>query len=338
MIAVDDVKLSSNSESFNTLQWGAYPGTSNNSLYSIETDGSKKELTSPEGTHLYDIPNLHNTTNGGLYLSDGTTQTSNITAESFRDSSDLGLENDGFKPISANNAMGDGFAYNESNELRNARILDEALVKLSADGYQKGDMVNSGYSKTLRIVENRNKIINHCYNGNKINDMDIPLYTISASEGIDELDVLSQRITDIRNWATETGQGQLGDAQYGKKWSQLYYPAASACYAYEPKTTKNGEALANKFKKHNWFLPTVGIIGRLAWYMYKKEGEFAEPREDSLFSEAIKKGKLIIINKESNWSSTESTRNTTWRLYPRAMTIYSDAKYSNMNVRPVCAF
>jgi hypothetical protein len=40
---------------------------------------------------------------------------------------------------------------------------------------------------------------------------------------------------------------------------------ASYCYAYEPKV-KAGEKLADKYKKHHWFLPSTGITMRILYY------------------------------------------------------------------------
>jgi hypothetical protein len=293
MVSVNEIIANSNSESFVAWQWGAYPGTGNNSLYSTDADGTRKELSLDGTTTIYDVPNLRNLTNKGLYLANGST-TDYITDESLRDNSDLGLENDGFKPISAEYVMGDGFAYNEPLAYQNERKIDDTLLRLAGEGYAVGDMVNSGYAKTLRVIAHRNNIINHCYNGNTINGMSIPLIPVSALEGDSELDLLAQRMTDLRNWAKGTGSGQLGDTEYGNKWSQLYYPAASACYAYEPQVTKSGEVLADRFRKHNWFLPTNGLLGRLFWYVFRFDNGVNTTREDSPFLEAIRNGKFNL--------------------------------------------
>jgi hypothetical protein len=337
MIAVDEMKASSDSEVFSSWQWGAYPGTSNESLYSTDADGTKKELLLNGTTTIYDVPNLRNLTTKGLYLADGST-TDFITDESLRDNSDLGLENDGFKPISAEYVMGDGFAYNEPLAYQNERKIDDTLLRLAGEGYAKGDMVNSGYAKTLRVIAHRNNIINHCYNGNTINGMNIPMYPVSASEGDSEIGLLAQCMTDLRNWAKGTGPGQLGDTQYGNKWSQLYYPAASACYAYEPKVTKSGEVLADRFRKHNWFLPAEGLLGRLFWYLYRYENRKLTTRDDSPFNEAIRKGKFVIISASDTWSVAENTRYISWYVHFGNGTTYDSYKYYSYRVRAVSAF
>ena len=337
MIAVDEMKASSDSEAFSSWQWGAYPGTSNDSLYSTDADGTKKELSLNGTTTIYDVPNLRNLTTRGLYLANGS-DTTYITDESLRDNSDLGLENDGFKPISAEYVMGDGFAYNEPLAYQNERKIDDTLLRLAGEGYAKGDMVNSGYAKTLRVIAHRNNIINHCYNGNTINGMSIPMHPVSASEGDSEIGLLAQCMTDLRNWAKGTGPGQLGDTQYGNKWSQLYYPAASACYAYEPKVTKSGEVLDAKFRKHNWFLPTEGLLGRLFWYLYRYENSKLTTRDDSPFNEAIRKGKFVIIYASNTWSVTENGSGNSWFVYFNGGGTVGSYKLYSMGVRAVSAF
>ena len=49
-----------------------------------------------------------------------------------------------------------------------------------------------------------------------------------------------------------------------------YYPAASCCYAYEPTNLMNGEKLNDKFKTHNWFLPSSGELVHIWYYLHTK--------------------------------------------------------------------
>jgi hypothetical protein len=85
----------------------------------------------------------------------------------------------------------------------------------------------------------------------------------------------------------------------------LYFPAASACYAFEPKLTNSQEMLSGKFKKHNWFLPTVGLLGRLYWYLYRNDNGSLIIRTDSPFYTAIQKGAFTIISNLYTWSVSE---------------------------------
>ena len=335
MAALDDIKASSDSETFTTWQWGAFPGAENNSLYSTDADGTKKELSLDGNTTIYDVPNVRNLSSSGMYNSDGTSA-AYITDDAVRDeSSDLGLENDGFKPINANLASGDGFAYNEPINYQNERKIDETILRLAGEGYANGDMVNSGYAKTLRVIAHRNNIINHCYNGSSINGILFPLTPIVESGGKSELDVLAQRITDIRNWAKSPNG--LGDTNY-EKWSQLYYPVVSVCYAYEPKVMKPGEMLASKFKKHNWFLPTQGLFVRLWWYQFRFGDTNNTIRDDSPFSESIRKGLFKVFSSSGSISVSEQTPQRAWRVNTHRGSLITSVKSDLSTARAVCAF
>lgn len=333
MSSVDDIK----SGIFNNWPWGASEGTNYRDLYSTEADGTKKKLTLDGITTIYDVPDLSNMDALGLYLHNGNTS-DYVIDESLRDDSDLGLENDGFKPIEAIYAAGDGFAYNESLAYQDKRKIDNTLIRLAGEGYVNGDMVNSGYAKTLRVIAHRNRIIDHCHNGNPINNMDIPMSPISESEGKSELDVLAQRMTDLRNWAKGTEPGQLGDTQNGDKWFQLYYPAVSACYAYEPEVFKSGEVLAARFRKHNWFLPTLGLLIRLWWYLFRYENNKLIIRDDSPFSEAIQKNKFVNISNNFTWSVTEISGGYCWYILRNSCRCVKYPKYEPMWIRAFASF
>jgi hypothetical protein len=166
--------------------------------------------------------------------------------------------------------------------------------------------------------------------------MSIPLYPVSASDGESEVDLLAQRMTDIRNWAkSDSG---LGDTQYGDRWSQLYYPAVSACYAFEPKVSKANENLDVRFCKHNWFLPTAGMLARVWWYQYRRDNGLSI-RDDSPFAEAILKGIFERMKNSLHWSITEGGGgNQCWNIFFNSGGINNSGKDNLMSVRAVCAF
>jgi hypothetical protein len=304
MVSCDDIKASSDTEEFTTWQWGAYNNNNdNNSIFETLSDGTKKGLSIDGGvTTIYDVPNLRNLTSGGLTLPNGTS-TSYITEESFRDSSDEGLDNDGFKAIAANYSMGDGFAYNESATYLNERKLDDVLLSLAGSGYSKGDIVNSGYAKTLRVIAHRNNILR---TGLEQVGLEPDRAHFHIPTGDNELYELAKCISAIRIWAkSEEG---LNDTEYGNRWSQLYYPVVSACYAYEPKDLKEGEILNPKFGKHNWFSIPNGMLARLCYYTYDYSSGSAVVRENSPMDTITdSKGKVLFkrITTSSLWSVTE---------------------------------
>jgi hypothetical protein len=340
MSSLTEIKLSNRANNEYRLPWGCADssGYVNESIYSTNENGVKQPL-SINGVEVYDIKRIPNI---GIYkyTNPSGNTTSSLRDEDFRDEiSDDGILNGGFTPIPADITLGDGFAYQEPQEYQDVRKIDSETVRLAGEGYSVGDMVNSGYAKTLHIIAHRNNIINHCYRGNTINGISIPLAPVSASDGDSELDILTQRIIDIRNWAKGTGAGQLGDTQYGDKWSQLYYPAVSACYAYEPKSLKIGEVLSNKFREHNWFMPTQGLLARLYWYNYKVTGGISADNLNSSFNDAINKGLYSKPILEVHWSITEGASYNAWNiLFREGMTYGTLFKGKNYSTIAVCAF
>ena len=325
MVSCDDIKASSDTEEFTTWQWGAYNNNDNNSIFETLSDGTKKGLSIDGGvTTIYDVPNLRNLTAHGLTLPNGASRLY-ITEESFRDSSDEGLENDGFKAVGANYSIGDGFAYNESATYLNERKLDDVLLQLAGSGYSKGDIVNSGYAKTLRVIAHRNNILRA---GLEQVGLEPDRAHFHIPTGDNELYELAKCISAIREWAKS--KDGLNDSQYGDRWSQLYYPVVSACYAYEPKDLKEGEILNPKFGKHNWFSATHGLLARLCYYTYDYSSGNAVVRENSPTDTITdSKGKVLFkrISTTGLWSVTEIEGFYSW--YVLFSSGYTHNSYKN---------
>jgi hypothetical protein len=135
--------------------------------------------------------------------------------------------------------------------------------------------------------------------------------------------------------------------------SHLYYQAASTAFAYQP----NASGLLDKFKAHNWFLPSSGELLRMCYYAYQsyKDGAAtATPTNSSYdgsngdpanaFYTAIKDGKLKMANLHGTtpvtlWSSTETSGEK------NAITVSSNngncsqtSKSAGATVRPICRF
>jgi hypothetical protein len=102
--------------------------------------------------------------------------------------------------------------------------------------------------------------------------------------------------------------------------------------------TKSGEVLDAKFRKHNWFLPTEGLLGRLFWYLYRYENSKLTIRDDSPFSEAIRKGKFVIISTSSTWSVTEYISGYSWSVYFNNGNTRTLNEFISLRVRAVSAF
>ena len=319
--------------SFGSWQWGCYPSTDEaNSLYYLDENGKKTQFTGVEqglaSGYFYDVQSIANIGSSGL-SPDPTNQNSvsYIGDNNLRDEvTDDGVANGGFKAFDANVAAGDGFGYNETQTQVSARTLTEDLAMLAGNGYNEGDVVNSGYAKTLKIIRQRNAILNNGISQVGIASLGIPQAT--PSKGITELDDLANLMEELRNAMAANGETNIS------KWSQIYYPAASAAYGYEPKTTKTGEVLAERFKAHNWFLPTAGQLARL-YYYYR----LGAANEGNIFKRAIDDGKFTNFSASHHWSSTEYSANNSWYLNFSVGYFGSGyGKYSSLIVRALVAF
>lgn len=319
--------------SFVDWQWGAYNNNySSDSIFETKEDGSKAGLSIDGGTTtIYDILTITNLSANGLTKKDGTAY-SYITDETMRDNTDDGLANNGFKAMNSNTACGDGFAYNEDGSLLRERTMDGAIQRLAGSGYAVGDVVNSGYAKTLRVIAHRNNILNAGLDQVGL----VPGEEhFRVPEGDDELGDLVVCISAIRNWARDV----MGETNYNK-WSQLYYPMASACYAYEPKV-RDGEVLNPRFQKHNWFLPTQGLVARMCWYTYDYSSGKAVVRANSpLNTITDTNGRTLfkIIPTPIMWSVTELNSFNSWYVGFSSGYLYNTTKYYSSVGRAVSAF
>ena len=207
-----------------------------------------------------------------------------------------------------------------------------------------GDILPSGYINTMAIIEHRNKILD-----NYSNDADREFIRPYSDDYNTELETL-------RSLGSKADTLEIGgrDPKIGATaGSHLYYQAASTAFAYQP----NASGLLDKFKAHNWFLPSSGELLRMCYYAYQsyKDGAAtATPTNSSYdgsngdpanaFYTAIKDGKLKMANLHGTtpvtlWSSTETSGEK------NAITVTSNngncsqtSKSAGATVRPICRF
>lgn len=334
MCALDLLTMTSKSGTiYDRGEWGVYQSISDaaNGIYGT-VNGEKKYLSLQSGqlneTTFYEIPTMTNKSSSGLSAGPVNNSAGYIEEANFRDeTSDLGMLNDGFRPIKAGTGCGDGFAYEETaNELA-SRTLTADLAKLAGGDYKEGDVVNSGYANTLKIIEHRNKILT----GAPIaKGMTSPIYQElpipAAGSGFSEMDSLAELLDDVEEWATNT----LKDA-YPNKWKQLYFPAASMAYAYEPKVTlKQGEVLADRFKAHNWFLPSNGILARIFWYQ--------KLSPINIFEKAITKGVFNAHVSSNCLASTKYIPSYCWFTHFSSGKTSAEKTSTRLDVSAVASF
>ena len=209
--------------------------------------------------------------------------------------------------------------------------MTDELASLAGSGYSTNDIVNSAYAKTLKVIAHRNALLSSDIIGadNAVlltgGTFELP----KASGNVSEMESLATLIDNIRAWATNT----LEDA-YPNKWSQLAYPFISACYAYEPEREwKEGEVLADKFKAHNWFAPTEGLLSRICWFV--KYGEYGEM---DVFKDAKDKGYVNFSSSSSHWSVTERLATGTWYVTFNGGSTNGNTKNGSLVGRAISAF
>ena len=319
MVALEDIELNLATGTTSSLQGGAQiqdTGQSDswnrqNALYDTTSDGTKVNLTSASAkvTNVYNIQSIVDIGTRGLDngFIDPNPETNPNGESDYRDlNTQAAAEyNDGFKLCEPNTAIGDGFAYNETSTQVKDRTLTDELASLAGSGYSTNDIVNSAYAKTLKIIAHRNALLSSDIIGadNAVlltgGTFELP----KSSGSVSEMESLAMLIDNLRAWATNT----LEDA-YPNKWSQLAYPFVSACYAYEPERKwKEGEVLADKFKAHNWFAPTEGLLSRICWFV-----QYGEYGGMDVFKDAKDKGYVNFSSSSNHWSVTEYGTHRGW--------------------------
>ena len=329
MFALDRMTMTSKAGTTTTYPaWGVYRSQYDADGIFGTVNGGKKYLKTEQLDEItfYNIPTIVDINSSGLEVGEVNNSDTYVEENNFRDDSDLGILNDGFMPINAGTACGDGFAYEETAAELTARTLTKALADLAGEEYKEGDIVNSGYAKTLKIIEHRNKILT---GAPYADGMTSPIYQElpipAAGSGFSEMDSLAELLDDVAEWATNT----LKDA-YPNKWKQLYYPAASMAYAYEPKVTlKQGEVLADRFKAHNWFIPTSGLLSRIYWYQ--------KLSPVNIFEKATTKGVFKTYPNYSYLSSAEYNATSVGLVYFNVGHVGAVNKYSTTSIVGVVA-
>jgi hypothetical protein len=297
-------------------------------LYVTDENGNNAFITM-DGKMLDD-------TGQKTYISDFT-----VTDESFRSEDAIGVLNAGFKAIDAATLGGLGLAYKETEDMRQYRTLksDNEWMNEASDYYKKfmnnSKLVNNGYSETLKVIHHRNSYIvgdgtSRIDNFKNENGkaIDIHLYKPVKEKGYTELESLANCMESVSNYF----KNEFGYADY-ISWQQLLFPAASAAYAYEPRV-ESTEVLNERLVRHNWFLGSPTMLGRIGWYL--KQGNDSQY---NIFAPAAKKG---LIREFYLWG-----RNSTATVFMRHANIgcrfdnglIASAGKSDRNfVIPICAF
>ncbi len=267
MVALQDMECLSGA---NSCPWGLFNSTDvNNGISGVTVDGL---------TDCYDVAGITNFGSTGLDPRSDNNSVWYIGDNNYRDE-DNG-DKYGFKTgFAANTGAGDLQLVKPTDEQKN----------LIGTGYSDERKIPSGQQHTLAIMQHRNTILN---------GISYPQPSSQYSSG-------KQTQTEIENLRECIEQiiANMGATKY----QQYYYPAASYCYAYEPTKLLDGEELADRFKSHNWYLPSSGELARLYWYYQRGKDD-----EKNIFKTALASGKMTNFTSSNRWSSSENGSNVAW--------------------------
>ena len=336
------------------IPWGVSAGGINNYTGTTTYWGASPNMTivGDPAYNCYDIDAIPNyTTNGTQY----DTMDPNVewfSDEVYRDPSNE--KNGFFKEFKKTTYYGDLGWKTAYKNVEIDNVVEDSGKTIKNITINSGDSVPSGWYNTLAIIEHRNKILDEYSDDtrNPENSFRRPV----ASEFWDELYDLSELVSKASKWYYEERDPNISETH----GDLLYYPAASACFAYEPETVN----ILNKFKSHNWFLPSSGDIARICYYIFQShvkgstlpsetpslsqfssEAGYKEPA--NAFYNVFNKGIMKVGDvKESYVSSTERDGNNAVFI---SMYDNSFSKYGKMNdstgkytksycVLPVCVF
>ena len=339
--------------------WGLYNDTNWMSGVVLKDEAG---LTTSQ---IYDLPDLPDIQGYPLEETDASNVSSGqnvnyyIRDDNFRDATTL----DGFKDYKGSYGFGDkyhkttvgtkgkaascvGYVTTIEDVRDNQDHPSTWAIRNEAGIYviPEGSRVPWGYIQTLYIINHRNTILSYVVT-ESTEDGDITSYGLqipnSTSEKT-EWDVLSDCITYVK----ET---------YKDAYQEIYFPAASKCYAYDPTVVvdgsysilKDGEVLNDKFSIHNWFLPASGDLARLYWY--HRQGYDNTSDENAIFAKAFSEmgTNSGVINftqfpSSVHWSSSETSSNSSWYVGFGDGLFYYYYSYGNKSngsvVRPIVAF
>lgn len=304
-----------------STQWGLYP---NNSGQSEEWNQQYAvypvELQDDEDYNVYDIESIANIGSTGLKATtiEGTDSSGNPTtttsvnymrADNYLDENTA----DGFVDVGKNYAVGDGIAGTDNS----GKDTLTAELALLSGAYKSGDEVPVGLVKSLKAIQHRNKILED-------SGVDLPLPEANGST------TEQSSLTDLINKVIQDN-GNLS------KYQQYYYPAVSKCYAYQP-SVKSGEVLADKFKVHNWYLPSIGELCRLYWHSKQGAAYEADDKIGAIFQRAIDEGIFSDFSASNFWSSSEYSQFYSWFVNFLSGIFYYNYKYNTLIFRAVAAF
>jgi hypothetical protein len=191
-------------------------------------------------------------------------------------------------------------------------------VETPVGRFKKGDRVPYGQYYTECVIDARNKVLS---------DSAYKLPIPTKTNVITETNSLTSLLSQV-------------NASLGTTYKTLYYPAVSYAYAYCPTTR---EDLKEEYKEHNWWMPSMGELARIAYYHH--ESVFFAGSEYDIFTPAINNKVMARYSNNAHYlTSNEATADSVQILALATATanrFYTATNAKSAATRPalaVCAF
>ena len=187
-------------------------------------------------------------------------------------------------------------------------------VETPVGRFKKGDRVPYGQYYTECVIDARNKVLS-----DSAYKLPIPTKTNVITETNSLTSLLSQVTTSL-----------------GATYKALYYPAVSYAYAYCPTTR---EDLKEEYKEHNWWMPSMGELARIAYYHH--ESMFFAGSKYDIFTPAINNKVMARYTNNSHYlTSNEAAADSVQILALATQTanrFYTATNAKSAATRPVLA-
>ena len=333
-------RLAVSAVSLGEQYWGLYNSAQNMSGVVVTEDAN---LTSEQ---IYDLKDLPNINGRPLDISTEANSDEKIRDDNYRDDS----QPDGFKDYKGRFTDSYSKSANKSVSKAASMISFTTTIEDIRDNQENtsiwavknegglyvipsGSRVPWGYIQTLYIINHRNTILSYVVTGTD-SEGHVTSFGLEIPEAKDKK----------TEWKSLIECMDYVKTTYKDAYQQIYYPAASKCYAYDPsisKALKNGEELSEKLSAHNWFLPSSGDLARLYWY--HRQG-YELTGENAIFAKPLSEAGFTQFPSSVHWSSTEDISTNSWNVSFSDGHISGSGIYAHLNksnrlvVRPCVAF
>lgn len=353
-----DERLAVGTKTLGGHYWGLFDSPSEMAGIKLDAGAVTEEK------QIYDLPNLPNIGGGGVTTSTG--------ASSYR------LNPDTYWVVDEETSIGDfkdyksivndtGTYHTDENNNNGKAASMFGFVKLNKDLevdedcrwavrgtnntwiIPSGTSIPWGFIQTRHIINHRNDILKYVITESHTDKDTGDLIVDAAGLPIPEDGVI---INGEEKTEYESLLLYMDDVanKFKNAYKQIYFPAASIAYAYNPAThstieLKDGETLNPRLGLHNWFLPSIGDLARMYWYhSMGNSSEPVDPRQ--IYKMPIAQLLFDTFPSSIHWSSTENSSKYSWgvnfydgSIYGTSLYLNGYSKNNHQNVvRPVVAF